>query len=210
MKICKVCGSQLEDYAAFCTNCGTTVDVQPQQPVNNYDYYAQPEVGNEVFEDSSLEEPSLIENAKLFIKKIKTALITSIVSTSLIPFYAIMYVVFFILAFIPIVNIISGVVWLFVGTAIIIAAIVCVILAWLNAAKAKKIPEIFEGDIDDELFVAYQSSKKKMKVANILAIVSTVLIALLIIAYVLYLVFVIIMILGVLGIGLLSDMQYYF
>lgn len=207
MKICKICGNQIEDYAVFCTNCGATVETQEQvqQPVNNYDYYAQPEV-----EEVAAEEPSLIETASLFIKKIKTAFITSIVSTSLVPFYAVMWVVFIILGFIPIVNIISGIVWLFLGTAIIIAAIVCTILAWLNFSKAKKLPSIIEGEIDPELFASYQAAQKKMKVAKILAIVATVLLALLIVLYVLYFIFAIILVLGLLGVGLFSEMQYYF
>ena len=135
---------------------------------------------------------------------------TSIVSTSLVPFYAVMWVVFIILGFIPIVNIISGIVWLFLGTAIIIAAIVCTILAWLNFSKAKKLPSIIEGEIDPELFASYQAAQKKMKVAKILAIVATVLLALLIVLYVLYFIFAIILVLGLLGVGLFSEMQYYF
>lgn len=203
MKICKICGSQIEDYATFCTNCGSTVESYNQQPAN--DYYSQPEAQTELPEGLSL-----VDTANLFIKKIKSAFITSIVSTSLAPFYVIMWFVFVILGLIPIVNIISGIVWIFLGTAIVIAAIVCTILAWINVSKAKKLPEILEGDIDAELFGKYMSSQKKMKVAKILAIVSTVLLALLIVFYVLYIVFVIIMVLGIFGLGFLSEMSYYF
>lgn len=212
MKICKICGSQLEDYAAFCTNCGTTVEApeqpQYQQPVNSYDYYSQPETAEENIENYS--EPNAFETASLFVKKIKTAFITSIISTAMSPFYLIMWFVFVILALIPIVNIVSGIIWLFLGTAIIVTALVCGIIALVNTSKTSKLPPVYEGSIDEELFKTYLSAQKKAKVAKILGIISVILWALFIVLCLAYYVFLILMLVGVLGAGFLSEMSYYF
>lgn len=183
MKICKICGSQLEDYASFCTNCGSLVEnEQPQQ-------YTQPEaVAEENLE--TVEEISAFDAATLYVKKIKTAFITSIVSTSLTPFFGLAWIFFAILSVIPIVNIISSVVWLFLGTALIVSALVCGIIALLNTSKVNKLAPVYEGSVDEELFNAYQSAQKKSKVAKILGIIGTVLAALVIALWLLWVAFV--------------------
>lgn len=42
MKICPNCNAQLDDSAAFCTNCGTQFVAQPQQNYNNAQSYQMP------------------------------------------------------------------------------------------------------------------------------------------------------------------------
>lgn len=42
MKICPNCNAQLDDNAAFCTNCGTQFMAQPQQNYNNAQAYQMP------------------------------------------------------------------------------------------------------------------------------------------------------------------------
>ena len=213
MKICKICGNQLENYASFCTNCGSLVDdAQPQQPVEENNFYAQSEaVAEENLE--TVEEISAFDAATLYAKKIKTAFITSIISTSAMPVYLIVFVLCLILSLIPVVNIFVGIFRIIFDIVSIATGLVCGIMALVNTSKALKLPTVYEGSVDEELFKAYQSAQKKTNVAKILGIVGTVLWALFTAIYLLLFaigIIVLIVLFFIYGAAIFSEIFYYF
>lgn len=134
--ICKNCGSQIEDYSAFCQNCGSAVDAQPQAQAPANDYYAQP-AQSTYNQQVNYNAPqmnyqnynqgfNLMMIVNQFINEAKSAHTLSIVS--IIAAF-----------FIP------------------IAGLICGILA---SSKVKKLPMINEAELDDAMRFQYYDARK--------------------------------------------------
>lgn len=174
MKICKICGNQLENYASFCTNCGSLVDnAQPQQPVEENNFYAQPET---VAEELPEAEVIVIDEAstEAFAKAAKSAKIMSIVAISvsgvLLCFAGLASIMAFFLSFF---NYLS-----FIATGpLAIASIVFIILYLLNIKKVKPLLGVDLSTVDPAYYEICEKAVKGAKLAKTLGLVSIILFA---------------------------------
>ncbi|MEE1011519.1 MAG: zinc ribbon domain-containing protein [Acutalibacteraceae bacterium] len=176
MKICKICGNQIEDYAVFCTNCGATVETQEQvqQPVNNYDYYAQPEV--EATEEVKETEVVIDETTTAeFEKAAKSAKLMSIIAL------CISGVLLFCAGF----TVITAFLFAFLNyltlpfTGILaIAAIVLTILFFINFKKVKALLKVDATTIDPLFTDRIEKVIKDAKLSKTLGLVSIILLVL--------------------------------
>jgi len=158
MKICKTCGNQLEDYAVFCPNCGTTLEVQQpqyQQPV--VDTYTQPEAVEEIVETEEDLIAKYISAVEAAEKKSKLTFIISM------AFAAVMLLALGGAALIGVFNLLS----LLVTIPACAAALIFIIL---NVLKLKTVcPEADIKSLDEETLAALQNAQKtssKIKSTN--------------------------------------------
>ncbi len=186
--ICKNCGNQLEEFAAFCVNCGSAVEVKPAQTqpaaVNNYTQPAAPVVAPaQNFNAAPVAEPvqqptgsapydaSSYQLAKEYMAGAKTAKTLAIVA---IAIYAANWVLG-IGSIIPFLGIIIAFVWMFVSLLGRPAAFVCAIISLVKLGKIKKIKEVNPGSIDPQSFTNYTNAKNGAKAAKIMDIIYLVL-----------------------------------
>lgn len=178
MKICKICGSQAEDYATFCTNCGSTFEqAQPQyqQPANNY--YSQPEVADVTAEENPEAEAVVIDevSTEAFAKAAKSAKLMSIISTCLtgvlLPMAGIGCIMAILFAFLNYFG------FIFTGP-VAIAAIVFLVLYFINAKKVKPFLGVDLETVEPQFSEICATIAKNAKLAKTLGLVSTILLVL--------------------------------
>ncbi|MBQ7101564.1 MAG: zinc-ribbon domain-containing protein [Clostridia bacterium] len=189
MKICKTCGSQLEDYAAFCSNCGSAIEVPVQQPVAQAPIMQEPVVQQPVIQEPVITQPQYQQ--------------PPVNNNYAADFYAAVkqYIEIAGSAFVP------SIIGLALSAAIpLIGQIVGLVMAGIVSKKIKSLPFIDESLLDATILEQYHSARRKVKTAGILTKINKIYSIVMLIFWIGYVIFWVFYLVFVVAFSVLANM----